>query len=279
MFLLILVSFVWAFSPGLIKGRLAGLDPVAISVVRLGLAALVFAPFFRLRQLPLTVALRFALIGAVQFGLMYVLYLRAFAYLHAYEIALFTIFTPFYVALCHGALERRFFPRHLVAATVAVVGAAVIVWSGGLRAGVLTGFLLMQGSNISFAIGQVAYKRLRPRAGAVSDPALFAWLYVGAITVTGLLSIGATDWSAFRPTNAQWLTLGYLGVLASGLSFFAWNLGALRVNAGTLAVFNNVKIPLMVACSLVFFGEQADLSRLLLSGTLMAASIWIAERS
>jgi drug/metabolite transporter (DMT)-like permease len=277
--LLILVSFVWAFSPGLIKGRLAGLDPVAISVVRVGLAALVFAPFFRLRQLPGPVAWRFAAIGAVQFGLMYVLYLRAFAYLQAYEVALFTIFTPFYVALYDGALERRFVPRHFLAATVAVLGAAVIVWSGGIRAGAFVGFLFMQGSNLCFAVGQVTYKRWRHRAGAIADASLFAWLYVGALGATALLSLGATEWSAFRPSAAQWGTLAYLGVIASGLSFFGWNLGALKVNAGTLAVFNNLKIPLMVACSLLFFGEQADLLRLTISLVLMVASLWIAERA
>jgi drug/metabolite transporter (DMT)-like permease len=278
MALLILVSFVWALSPGLIKGQLTGLDPVAVSVVRLALAAAVFLPFFRWRRLPLGLAWRFAAIGAVQFGLMYVLYLRAFAYLQAYEVMLFTIFTPFYVALVHGALERRLVVRHLVAAAIAVGGAAVIVWSGGVRSGALIGFLLMQGSNLCFAVGQVAYKRLRPAACTHGDPLLFAWLYLGALTLTGLVSAGTTDWSTFQPSGQQWSTLLFLGVVASGLSFFGWNVGALRVNAGTLAVFNNLKIPLSVACSLLFFGEQADPWRLLVSLGLMAVSVWVAER-
>jgi drug/metabolite transporter (DMT)-like permease len=278
MALLILVSFVWALSPGLIKGQLTGLDPVAVSVVRLALAAAVFLPFFRWRRLPLGLAWRFAAIGAVQFGLMYVLYLRAFAYLQAYEVMLFTIFTPFYVALVHGALERRLVVRHLIAASIAVGGAAVIVWSGGVRSGALIGFLLMQGSNLCFAVGQVAYKRLRPAARAHGDPLLFAWLYLGALALTGLVSAGTTDWSTFQPSGQQWSTLLFLGVIASGLSFFGWNVGALRVNAGTLAVFNNLKIPLSVACSLLLFGEQADPWRLLVSLGLMAVSVWVAER-
>ena len=37
---------------------------------------------------------------------MYVLYLRAYSYLQAYEIVLFTIFTPVYVALLDAALEK-----------------------------------------------------------------------------------------------------------------------------------------------------------------------------
>ena len=47
MLLLVLVSLLWAFSPGLIKGRLTGLDSAFISAVRLALALLVFLPFLR----------------------------------------------------------------------------------------------------------------------------------------------------------------------------------------------------------------------------------------
>ncbi len=67
-------------------------------------------------------------------------------------------------------------------------------------------------------------------------------------------------------------------MISSGACFFWWNLGASRVNAGTLAVFNNAKVPLGVACSLLFFGEHADLPRLLVGGVLMAAALWVAER-
>jgi drug/metabolite transporter (DMT)-like permease len=59
--------------------------------------------------------------------------------------------------------------------------------------------------------------------------------------------------------------------------FFWWNVGATRVNTGTLAAFNNAKIPLGVACSLVFFGERTDIPRLLIGGVLMAAGVLIAE--
>lgn len=274
---LLLVSFVWAFSFGLIKDQLTGLDPVAVSVVRLAFAALVFLPVFRPGRVPAGAAVRFFGLGAVQFGLMYVFYLQAFRYLQAYEVALFTIFTPFYVALLDGALDKRFVPRHSFAAALAVVGAAVIVWQRGIGREALAGFLLMQASNLCFAAGQVGYRRWRSRAAAINDASLFAWLYLGGVVITGALSLVTTEWAAFQPTSAQWGTLAYLGILASGLAFFGWNLGALRVNAGTLAVFNNLKIPLAVAVSLLVFGETANVPRLIVSLVLMGAAVWVAE--
>jgi drug/metabolite transporter (DMT)-like permease len=74
------------------------------------------------------------------------------------------------------------------------------------------------------------------------------------------------------------LTLFYLGAIASGLSFFMWNIGARRVNAGTLAVFNDLKIPLAVAVSLLVFGEKTDLPRLLIGGAVILAALIVNER-
>ena len=51
MLFLLAASLLWAFSFGLIKGQLAGLDPVAVASTRLLLAAVVFAPLMLRRPL------------------------------------------------------------------------------------------------------------------------------------------------------------------------------------------------------------------------------------
>ncbi len=275
---LLVVSLVWAFSFGLIKGRLAGIDPTAVAVLRLVLSLLVFLPFLRLHSIPGKLQLRLAVIGAVQFGIMYVLYLHAFAYLQAFEVALFTITTPLFVALLDSAWERRFVAVHAIAALLSVAGAAVIVWQHGATGGTVLGVLLVQASNLCFAAGQLAWKKVRPRmAPEIKDSSAFALLYAGAAVSAAAWSLFTTDWLALRLTATQGVTLAYLGILASGVCFFWWNVGATRVNTGTLAAFNNAKIPLGVACSLLFFGERTDIPRLLIGGALMAAGVVIAE--
>jgi drug/metabolite transporter (DMT)-like permease len=277
--LLLIVSFIWAFSFGLIKGRLAGIDPTAVGVIRLALALVVFLPFFRPRAVPIRVQLRLALIGAIEFGVMYLLYLRAFKYLQAFEVALFTITTPIFVSLLGAGLARRFVPRHLVAALLSVIGAGVIVWQNLATRNMLVGIALIQASNLCFAIGQLAWRQTRATIdSSKSDAALFALPYAGALAAALLWSLFTTDWIALRLTGPQIATLAYLGVLASGVGFFWWNVGATRVNTGTLAAFNNGKIPLAVACSLLFFGEHADVSRLLVGGVVVALGVILAER-
>jgi drug/metabolite transporter (DMT)-like permease len=278
MFWLILVSLIWAFSFGLIKNHLAGLDPTALATVRLAFALLVFLPFLRRCGVTLRQGARLALIGAVQFGLMYALYLAAFRHIQAHEVALFTIFTPIYVTLFDSLLERRLRVRWLAAAALAALGAGVLLWQRTNSATLLQGFLLMQGSNACFAFGQIAYKRLRPALPAQRDSAFFAWLLAGGFAATAAYSGYGTDWTAFHPTATQWGVLLYLGAVASGVGFFLWNRGALLVNTGTLAVFNNLKIPLGVVCSLLFFSEKADFARVAASFAILSVAAWLAER-
>jgi len=277
MLLLLLVSIVWAFSFGLIK-KLAGIDPTIVATLRLVLAFAVFLPLARLKHIAPGMKLRLAAIGAVQFGVMYVLYLSAFKYLQSFEVALFTITTPFFVALLDGALRRRFIVSHALAALLSVGGAAIIVWHHVVTRHGLLGVLLVQASNLCFAVGQIAWRQTRRSLDpAVSDSSVFALPYGGALLVSGVSTFFTTSWAAVHITMVQALTLVYLGIIASGVCFFWWNIGATRVNAGTLAVFNNVKIPLAVAVSLLVFGEHADVRRLAMGGLLMLCGVVFAE--
>ena len=275
MLLLVLVSLLWAFSFGLIKGRLAGLDSAFISAARLFLALLVFLPLLRLKGVTLRTATVLMGIGAVQFGLMYLAYNESFRYLPAYQVALFTITTPILVTLLADALERAFRPRALLAALLAVLGTAVVVYQS--PGGTLRGFLLVQLSNAAFAVGQVLYRRMRQKTGLPGERQSFALLYLGGFLVA-LVAFLASGVQSITLNGTQLLTLLYLGVIASGLGFFLWNKGATQVNAGTLAVMNNAKVPLAVACSLLFFGESADLPRLFLSLALLGLAVWLAEK-
>ncbi len=279
MILLLLVSLIWAFSFGLVKG-FAGLDPTAVAVVRIAISLAVFAPLFRPGRMSPGQMARLAAIGAVQFGAVYVLYLRSYAHLHAYEVALFTITTPIFVTMIDALARGEWRARYLLAAALSVAGAGVVLWRALGDADIVGGFALVQLSNVCFAAGQLAWRRERLRLPEGSGNAsVFALLYAGALALTLAVALFTTDWHAFAPSRAQWATLVYLGAVASGLGFFLWNVGSVRVNAGALAAFNNAKIPLGIACSLLFFGETANVARLVLGGAVMALGVWAAGGS
>ena len=277
MYLLLFVSLVWAFSFGLIKNTLAGVDANFIAAARLWIALAVFLPFMRLGGVDRRLAARLGLAGVFQFGLMYLAYNYAFHYLEAYEVALFTIFTPIYVTLIHDALERRLNGLHLATTVLAVIGTAVVKGNNLQQSGVLVGFLLVQISNLCFAFGQVYYVRIMESAPQVNNRHIFALPYLGGALVASFAAAAFTPWAGLTLTARQAGTLLYLGAVASGLCFFLWNIGARQVDNGMLAIFNDVKIPLAVAVSLVFFGEQASLPNLLLGGAIIMAALWLNE--
>jgi len=272
MWALLAASSIWAFSFGLIKHKLvdAGMDPFFVAFVRLALSFLIFVPFLRLRGIGRDTVRTLILIGAVQYGLMYAAYLWSYRFLAAHEVALFTIFTPFYVTLVNDGLARRFHRRSLLCALLAVGGAGLVVFSGDNVRGALSGFVLMQASNLCFALGQVWYRRVGRR---VRDTQVFALLYLGALAVVAVPSLVTGMQCRAMPSREKILTLLYLGIVPSGLCFFLWNVGARRCATGRLAAMNNAKIPLAVLCSLLFFGESADLLRLLVGGGAIAVAV------
>lgn len=275
---LLAASLIWSFSFGIIQQELATLPPAQVALLRLLLAALLFLPLLRLR--PGALAGRLMAIGAVQYGLMYLLYLAAYRHLQVLEIILFTVFTPVWVRLLEGFFGRQrgqLRRRQWWSVAAAVAGAAIVASPGVGRPGLGLGFVLVQGANLCFAAGQVAYRHLRlPR-----EAGLYAWLYVGSVLVAlvACLSDPATHFATW-PDQGQWLALLYLGLISSGLAFFLWNQGARRVKAGTLAVANNLKIPLGLIVSLLFFA-RAWPSAAALGGCLLVflALAWEATRS
>lgn len=275
--LLFLTSLLWAFSFGLTK-RLTGLDAAFISTARLGLALLVFLPFLRIKALPSRTRWTLVAIGAVQFGLMYLAYNEAYRSLKSAEVALFTLTTPVLVTLLADAFDRRLRAQGLVAALLSVLGGACIVFRTSAVEGTLLGVALVQLANLAFAVGQVLYRRVRPQFAGTKDLQVFGLLYAGAVAVVLPVSLFRTDFAALSGSPEQTGILVYLGVVASGLGFFLWNRGATQVRPGTLAAMNNAKVPLAVASSLLLFGEQIDVPRLLAGGALLALAVWVAER-
>ncbi len=269
-------SLIWAFSFGLIKGNLTGVDPAFVSFVRMGISFLLFAPFMRTKAVSSRLTVKLLMAGAVQYGLMYLFYIRSYQTLPAFQVALFTVLTPIYVTLINDAFERKFNPLFLASAALAVIGAAVISYRAGALEAILTGFLLVQASNMCFAFGQLYYKRIL-RSEKVGEQHLFGIVYFGAVIATGIAAGVSYEPGTLDISMKQALTLLYLGAIASGLAFFMWNVGARRTDSGTLAVFNNVKIPLSVAVSLIVFGEQSNILRLAIGGAIVAIALVLNE--
>jgi carboxylate/amino acid/amine transporter len=273
------VTLLWAFSFSLIGVYLAGhVDSDFAVLTRVVLGGLIFLPFTRWRGIPAQLRLGTLIVGALQFGVTYLCLYRSFAYLTVPEVLLFTITTPVYVTLVDDALARRFTPAALLAACMAVAGAAIIRYDG-ITDEYVTGFLLLQLANFTFAAGQVGYKHLTARVpSAEPGHRYFGYFYLGALTVAAPSFLIFGDHDMMPATLTQWGVLLWLGVAASGIGLYLWNQGARRVDAGTLAVMNNALVPAGLLVNLLIWNRDADLVRLAVGGGVIAFSLWVNAR-
>ena len=274
---LVFVTILWAFSFSLIGEFLAGrLDSYFAVFARVALACAVFLPFTKFRRVPLRLALGVMAIGAVQIGVMYLFYYNSFLYLSVAEVALFTIFTPFYVTIVYVAFALRFRALYLLSVGIAVFGALVIKY-GSINEGVLKGFLLVQGANLCFGAGQSAYKILLEKYN-VSQKSVFGYFHFGAFFVTLAAFLAFGNFERMSPNATQVLVLLWLGIVASGLGYYLWNKGACEVDSGVLAIMNNALIPAAIIVNLVIWHKDADLLRLLIGGAIMYVSLMVHKK-
>lgn len=281
---LIFVTFLWAFSFPLIGYFISNqMDSFFAAFFRVFLAFLVFLPFL---NFGIKWALKFKLlgIGALQIGVMYLFYYHSFLYLNVSEVALFTIFTPFYVSLVYDFFAKRFRPLYLVSISICVFG-AFIIKVGAINSQFIIGFLLIQMANLTFGTGQSLYKIVLEKQGNLSQKSIFGYFHLGAALITALAFLTLGDMQNLPKNTSSWLVLFYLGIVASGLGYFLWNKGATLVDSGVLAIMNNAIIPVAIIANALlvalFFPQKSvdfttsELVRMALGTALMFLSLWL----
>jgi len=280
MAILWLVTIVWAFSFSLIGVYLSGhVDSYLAIFIRVLIALLLFLPFFRPRKVAVKKLLTLVAIGGIQVGATYLFLYHAFAYLTVPEVLLFTIFTPLWITVIDEFIigRRRLPLRWWLAAVIAVLGAAVIRYDG-INQGALMGFMLIQGANLCFAIGQVVYKRL-PLGGIKQQSQVFACFFLGASLVSGLSVVLFGDWHIKTITLSQWAVLIWLGVGASAFGYLAWSAAIKHVNTGQVATMNNMLIPVGILVNFLFWNSDIEWLRLLIGASLIILSVWLCSQS
>ncbi|WP_313090941.1 EamA family transporter [Stutzerimonas nitrititolerans] len=273
---LIFVTLLWALSFNLIGVYLAGaVDSYFAVLTRVVLAGLIFLPMTRWRGVAPGFIAGVTLVGMLQFGVTYLCLYLSFNVLTVAEVLLFTVLTPLHVALIDDALNRRFNPWAFLAATVAVFGAGLIRYDD-LSGDFLGGFLLLQLANFTFAAGQVGYKHLAAYyQSQIPLHRRFGYFFLGALLVVLPAWLILGDPERLPTTPTQWSVLLWMGVLATALGQFCWNKGATLVDAGTLAVMNNLSVPVGLVINLLVWGSETRLDLLAIGGALILASLWI----
>ncbi|HIG87472.1 MAG TPA: hypothetical protein EYQ25_10550 [Planctomycetes bacterium] len=267
---LLIATLLWTLPFGLIPRYLLEVDPDVLAITRLGLGAVALTLLIGGRATrPRT---SWLLVGAIQFGVCYGAYLRAYQFLPGHAIALLTSTTPLWVLILNrqGHLWRG---RSLLAVVLAVSGAILLsIADLDPDPDWWIGVAWTQLANLAFAYGQLRW-RAAGNHERQQPMATHAWmLLAGALVLTPLALMdfpGRLDQIDGKGIGA----LLYLGIGATGLGFYLWNEGARQVSVSRLAVMNNLKAPLAALVAVWVFGEEAAPLPLALSMLCLLAAM------
>lgn len=260
MIYLIIVSILWSFSFGIIKYGLSGVDSSYISFIRSLIALLFFSSISIYNIKKFALDLKLILIGALQFGFMYIFYIQSYAYLPAYLIATFTITTPIFVGLASKYIARQSISKNgIYAISLVIIGSFLMRINFVNPFDYWVGFLLIQFANLFFASGQILFKEWKIKNDGTDILHNFSQMFLGATLITSLFYLFSASGSN-QLSSENLFALIFLGLISTGLGFLFWNLGLLKVNNDKLAVMNNLIIPIAILNSYFIFGEQIDSS-------------------
>jgi drug/metabolite transporter (DMT)-like permease len=278
MIFLIISTIIWAFSFSIIGNYLSSdIDPWSLSLIRVIISFLIFLPFIDLNINKKRMVYIIG-VGAIQIGFMYSFYLNAFSYISVEKILLFTIFTPIYVTIISDIFQKKIKKFFLFLSILSVIG-SLIIRITDVQLLDLKGFVLIQGANFSFALGQVLYKRyIKNNSKLDYNLNEFGYFYFGAIIIASLGSLIMIDSLSYPKSITQWLLVLWLGAIASGLGYYFWNRGSVLVNNGTLAVMNNLVIPLGLFIEIVFFSKLINVTNYIIGALIILSSIYFSLR-
>lgn len=268
---LIIATICFSLSFGLIKSQLVSLPSEFVVFSRLFLACIIFFFFFKKGSFKKQF-LAF-IFGIIQFGVMFLCFIKAFKYLQGNEIALLTTTTPVFVAIWASILGDRFRFIYIVCILLSVLGAGIIVWQNLPFNLIVKGIILMETSNCSFALGQILWKKY---VSDTSSKYMFS-AYLGASLFVLPMCLYNVDINSLSVTIPQILSILYLAIIPTGIGFWLWNRGSVCVKSSTLAIMNNLKIPFAVLFSIIIFHEKINVFNFVIGSSIILISIILLD--
>lgn len=259
-----------------------GLSPVDILLLRFGLAYCLLLPFYRkhLRLPSWKDEAWMALLGITGGSLYFLTENTAINYTLTTNASLIVSLTPLYTMLLMRLINRnttRLSSRMLLGSFLAVIGVFSVVMNGHilLELNPIGDFLSFL-SGLCWSFYSLAYCRVAKKWSALLiTRKLFFW---GFVTALPFLCLHDQEVNASLIINqpAVWGNLLFLGIVASLLCFFGWNVAVSRIgaiHANNLIYFNPL-ITLLVAHAVL----DEPLTWMSLTGMLLTIlGVWVAN--
>ncbi|SDJ28634.1 DMT family transporter [Aliiruegeria lutimaris] len=236
------------------------IEPTALNAARFVLAAAVIGAVVLARRQMQRAAFvapwRYLILGGL-FAIYFVTMFEGLKTAPAVSASAVFTLTPLLAAGFGWFLQRQVLtPRMALALAIGAFGALWVIFRADFAA--IRAFEIGRGESIFFwgCVAHAAYAPMVPRLNRGERPVVFTFgtLVAAAIVIIiyGAGDILATDWTALSPL--VWITLFYIAIPASSVTFVLVQFAALRLPASKVMAYTYL-VPSWVICWESAFGE------------------------
>lgn len=274
---LLVIGLLWGASFPVLRLVATEMEPMALAAVRGLISAVAIWAFLAATGAmarPAPGLLRhMAVIGTLNGWLPNVMTAMALGRIEAAPAALIQSAAPLFVGLFSAFLLAGERPGRLAIAGLALgfCGIAVIIGPGALEGGAsLEGALLMLATALSYALGTVYVRAVRP-----SQPAMLALgqqVVAGAVALVLALAFG--PWAAFDQPAWVYGTLAGLAVFASAIPLAMFTILLTRARATDASMVGYLQ-PLSAALIAAVWLAEWPAVQVLAGGGLVLVAVWL----
>ncbi len=286
---LLIVVLIWGLNFPILKAVLGSMDPHALNLFRLWMAALALGlvhlahqrkagrPFFA----PLrTHFWKLLVLGMTGFFLYQVCFIEGLEKTTAGNAALIIATAPIWTGVIASTLRIEIIrPTEWLGIGATIAGAAIIIGGGseivGFSADMQRGNLILVLASICFGTYTTLCKPLS-RSVNPSGMALMALLLaLPLLTAVGLARIDSVDWDAI--TGWHWAAIAYSGCLSTGITIAIWNNSVRVVGAAHTSVYANLVPVIALILGAVLLHEPVSVVQLA-GGGLILGGLYFVRR-
>ena len=256
-------------------------EPFTLTLIRSVISALAMGLILLLRgRLPrirredyrLVFWLSFLAIPLNQF-----LFLFGMKYTIPSNAALLYATTPIVVLVfSHLFLGEGLSRRKVAGVVLGFTGVTIVIFERGLSASLeyVYGNLIIFVAVLAWALYTVYGRKLIAGYGAIEASSVT--LIVGTLLFIPLGAIPAARFSYASITGANWLQIGYLGIVTSVFAYLLWYYALGRIEVGKVALFANLQPVLTTVLAVLLLGQSVT-AAFLIGGTIAIGGVVVAQ--
>lgn len=165
----------------------------------------------------------------------------------------------------------------ILGVATAFAGVLIVLSERGISFGssYFTGNVLVLIASLSWALYTVIGKEFTTKYGAIYSTSLT--MILGFIFYIPIFLLSGYDLNLPSLAFKDWLQLLYLGLFASGAAYVIWYYALTKIEAGKVALFNNLQPVLTTVLSVIVFGHNIT-EFLVIGGLLIISGVIIAQK-